>query len=105
MSPEPRKDGQSGSSVADELKLQAWLARAELRNPSVHKDVSALAQMRDELRVKLALGKMEAREEWGEIEERWRRVKAKAENTADDAQQEVRSLLDDIRAAYKRMTS
>lgn len=91
------------SQLKDELKLQAWLARAELRNPSVHQEVSALAQARDELRVQAHLGQMELGEEWGKAESSWEKVKVQAEAAADSAAEELGGLLTDIRAAYDRL--
>ena len=89
--------------VKDDLRLQAWLARAELRNPSLHHEVNALAQLRDQLMLQVKLGKMEAREEWEKAESRWLKLRARLEDTAEEAGAEVKGLLSDIRAAYDRM--
>lgn len=87
----------------DDLRLQAWLARAELRNPSLHHEVDALAQLRDQLMLQVKLGRMEAREEWEKAEGRWLRLRARLEDTATETTEEIKGLLSDIRAAYDRM--
>lgn len=94
----------AGEQLKDDLKLQAWLARAELRNPSVHREVKALAQWRDDLRLQVALGKLEARDEWERVEGQWFKVRARLEEAMDDTSEELKGLLADIRTAYDRMT-
>ncbi|MCK6507183.1 hypothetical protein L6R53_28070 [Myxococcota bacterium] len=93
----------ASEQLRDDLRLQAWLARAELRNPSLHHEVDALAQLRDQLMLQVKLGKMEAREEWEKAEGRWQRLRARLEDTAAEAGDEIKGLLADIRAAYDRM--
>lgn len=88
--------------MADELKLQAWLASAELRHPSLGKhdakeEVSVLAKMRDEIRVQASLGKLEARDELEELDKRWRHFKHAAERTADEVAEDLHDVLKDIR--------
>ena len=71
MDTENGKKGPAGTidllrQVADELRLQAWLAAAELRHPSlregpVRQEVDLLARLRDELRLHLHLASAEAR--------------------------------------------
>lgn len=102
---------EKGSAVdraVDELQLQAWLARAEFRNPSLHdegtrREVDALARTRDELRLQLALGKLEARDEWTHLESAWGRVKHKATLAADDAEETLHDVLASIRDGYRRL--
>ncbi len=93
------------SQVVDELKLQAWLAGAEFRNPSLNdastrEQVDVLAQMRDELRVQMHLGAAEVREDWHETEQRWRSFMAAANDSLSTG---VHEILEDIKAAYARM--
>lgn len=45
---------------------------------SIDKLMKQLEQQRDELRVKMSLAKLEAREEWGELEKKWEHLKANA---------------------------
>lgn len=92
-------DRQSDSvlrELADELKLQAWLARRERAEPSlephgVHEEASALAMMRDTLRVQLHLGQLEAKDEWARLENKWRHfMRDEVPNTAAEALKEIR---------------
>ncbi len=103
-------DESAFAQIADELGLQAWLARAEFRNPSlsdpkVQDQVSALARTRDELRLQMHLGKLEAADEWDRLEGRWRHVKAIANNTAHDLAEGLHDMLTDIRDGYQRIGS
>jgi len=89
--------------LRDELELQAWLAKAEFRNPSLHQEAHGLAQMRDELRLQLHLGKMEAREEFHALEDRWTDLKQRVNAAKDPVVEDVRQLLHDIREGYHRL--
>jgi hypothetical protein len=105
MSDDNHSTGNPLTQIADELKLQAWLARAEFRHPSLkheatRKEVSALANMRDELRVQLSLGKLEARDEFEHLEDQWRKVKRAADQAADDAGEGLHDVLKQIRDGY-----
>lgn len=101
--PDETETIRSTDQLRDDLRLQAWLARAELRNPSLHHEVNALAQLRDQLMLQVKLGKMEAREEWEKAESRWLKLRGRLEDTAAEAGDEVKGLLADIRAAYDRL--
>ena len=95
--------------LVDELKLQAWLARAEWRNPSMHdpttrEEVDALARLRDEFRVQLHLGKMEATDAWHRAEEDWRELKRRAEEQAEDLGEGLKAVLQRIRGRYEELT-
>ena len=107
-----QQSSQQGSSafkqIADELKLQAWLAGAEFRNPSSqHEDtrneVAALARLRDELRLQIHLGQLDAADEWERLEGRWSQVKVVAAAVAEEVGKEIDGLLRDIRESYKRL--
>ena len=94
--------------AADELKLQAWLAAAEFRNPSmsdpaVRQEVGALASLRDELAVQVHLGKLEAQDEWAKLEERWQKVKQVASATTSEVQETMHDLLAQIRDGYQKL--
>jgi len=88
-------------TLRDELKLQAWLARAEFRNPSLRQEAFGLAQVRDELRVQLHLGKMEARDEFDALEARWLDLKNRVNTATEPVVDDVRALLKDIREGYR----
>lgn len=104
------RDESAFAKIADELELQAWLAAAEFRHPSmsdpeVRGQVSALARTRDELRLQLHLGKLEAQDEWKHLEGRWRDVKAVAGDTAHEVGQGLQELLTDIRDGYRKLNA
>lgn len=98
-----RTKDEAGTTLTDHLKLQAWLAKAELRNPSLHKEVKVLAQWRDELRVQAHLGQLEAREEWDRVEALWLKVRPRLEDMMETTAQEVKAILADIRKGYERL--
>lgn len=94
--------------VVDELKLQAWLAAAEFRNPSmsdpaVREEVSALAGLRDELALQVHLGKLEAKDEWAKIESGWQKLKHVADTTTTEVQESLHDLLRQIRDGYQKL--
>lgn len=69
-----------------------------------------LKQERDELRVKVHLGKAEIKEEWDDIEDKWDKLRGKAGvvfDQASDASQDVTAaaklMLGEIRDGYKRI--
>lgn len=55
----------------------------------LHADVSKLRQRRDELRVQIDLGKMEASDAWHEVEDRWQRLEGKLRVLADESKDAV----------------
>jgi predicted component of type VI protein secretion system len=96
------------AQLADELRLQAWLARAEFEHPSLEHDetrqeVSALARIRDQLRVQLHLGRLEATEEFEHLEGRWRHLKHLASRAAADVEENLHDVLRDIRDGYRKL--
>lgn len=69
-----------------------------------------LERQRDELKVKAALGKAEARDEWNELEEKWDRLKSRlraAGEEVDDASEDVRAaasmLMEELKKGYDRI--
>ena len=100
--------GGAAERVVDELKLQAWLARAEFRNasmsePGVREEVSSLLSLRDELALQVHLGQAEARDEWAHLEGRWAKVKHTAESATSDIQESMHDLLRTIRDGYQKI--
>ena len=99
----PRTAGpiSSAAQLADDLRLQAWLAQAEQKNPSLHQRVSALSQARDDLRLQLHLGKMEASDAWETLEGRWTTLRSRLDQALDDAPEgAIKDILDEIRDGY-----
>jgi uncharacterized protein YjbJ (UPF0337 family) len=69
-----------------------------------------LEQQRDELRVKVALAKAEAGDEWDELEDKWDRLNGKlraAGEEADDASDDVKAaasmLMEELKKGYERI--
>lgn len=69
-----------------------------------------IARMRDELRLKLALGKAEAKAEWERMERRWDELRSKARDlegasvaTASELRRAAGELIDEIGAGYERI--
>lgn len=94
------------NQLKDELRVQAWLASAELRNPSVgspegRAEVDMLARLRDELRLKMHLGKLEVQEEFDRLEGRFQRFMSLAERAADDAEERIHDVMKEIRDSYR----
>ena len=64
-----------------------------------------LKRTRDELRLKIHLGSMEAQDEWTELEKRWKsfREKAQLDRTAGEVGSTVKQLGLDLKTAYDRI--
>ena len=69
-----------------------------------------LRQERDELRVKIHLGTMEAKEEWDEVEKKWQRFESKANEKKDqlvetsrEVGEGVELIAKELGAAYRRI--
>lgn len=100
--------GSAAGRAMDELKLQAWLARAEFRNasmsePGVRDEVSSLLSLRDELALQVHLGQAEAKDEWNQLEGRWAKVKHTADTVSTDMQESIHELLRTIRDGYQKL--
>jgi hypothetical protein len=105
MSENEHKEEWVASQILDELKLQAWLARAEIENPSVgevHGEATVLAQLRDQLRLQAHLGKMELEDSFHENEDHWREFMRHADQRAHDTADKLKGLLGRIRERYGR---
>ena len=98
---------------SDHLALQAHLAQREAAEPSVarstvHQEASALATLRDTLRVRIHLGQLDAKDEWDRLEERWRTfiqhdVNPKLAELTTDFETFAQGVLQDIRRAYQQL--
>ena len=64
-----------------------------------------LSRLRDEVRLKLNLASMEARDEWEKLEERWEQFRRKADldETAEGIGGSVDDLVDELRKGYERI--
>ena len=93
----------SPSSLRDELALQAWLARAELRQPSLHAEVSALAWLRDELRLQAHLGQMEAKAELEALDAHWVHLQQRLAALSEPKVEDVSEVLQRLRHGYEQL--
>jgi SMC interacting uncharacterized protein involved in chromosome segregation len=66
-------------------------------NSRFKRELEELRTIRDELRVKAHLGRLEAEEKWSEVEARWEDLEAKAKQIG----RESGEALEDVRAAAK----
>jgi uncharacterized phage-like protein YoqJ len=72
--------------------------------------VARLRQERDELRLKVHLGTMEAKEEWDELERKWQTLESQLAEAKEEAVQRAREaranvelVADELEAAYRRI--
>ena len=67
--------------------------------------VEELGRLRDEVRLKLHLASMEARDEWEKLEERWEQFRRKADldETVDGIGDSAEGLVDELRKGYERI--
>jgi len=84
---------------------------AEL-NEKWQEEFNTLRRWRDELRVKLHLGKAEARERWEKLEKDWEHLEAKAKLLGEASKgdlaevgQAARQLAKEIRKGYEHLKS
>lgn len=76
----------------------------------IDKAIRQLEQQRDELRLKMHLGKAEAREEWDKLERQWEHVRARLPKlrealgeTKDDVGAALKLTAEEIRRGYDRL--
>lgn len=64
-----------------------------------------LTQARDELRVQLHLGSMEAKEQWEQLEKKWSDFSAKAqlEETSEDVEESLQKLGSELSKGYAQI--
>jgi hypothetical protein len=80
---------------------------------SIKKEVAELQRTRDELKVRAALGKAEAKDVWDRLESQvWPDVERKlqtlerhAGSAADDVASATKNLIEEIRTGYKKLRS
>ena len=65
-----------------------------------------LKQKRDELELQVKLGSMEAKQEWEELEEKFKEFSSKAQlqQTAEGVSDALGSLGDELKKGYERLT-
>lgn len=79
-------------------------------NEQVQDLMEKLRQQRDELRLKVHLGKADAKDEWNELEEKWEGLKARlkaaggeAGEAKEDVSEAMKGLMDEIKKGYGRI--
>jgi ElaB/YqjD/DUF883 family membrane-anchored ribosome-binding protein len=77
---------------------------------TLQRELDALSQARDELKLKLHLAKAEAKTEWNKLESTWQRVQEEFQHTKSGAEQPLRdmgkaakTLLEELRNGYARV--
>ena len=71
-----------------------------------------LAQMRDELKLKIHLARADARLEWEGLETKWnrfegkmRRTQRESEGSVEEIREDLKDLAEDLREGYERVKS
>lgn len=65
------------------------------------KEISeALRSEREHLAVQIELGRMELKDEWHELEAKWKAFEQKVDDLGDDAKDAVHRIADEIEEAY-----
>ena len=74
------------------------------------REIEGLRGVRDELQVRLHLGKLDAKEQWEGLEKKWNHVEAKlkqlesaTEATADELGEAARLFVEEVREGYDRL--
>lgn len=62
-----------------------------------------LREEHDHLKVQFELGKMEARDEWHQLEKKWQHLESRAEQLEDDVEDTFEDLADELKARYRRL--
>lgn len=64
-----------------------------------------MERLRDEIRLKLHLATMDARDEWEKLEARWEEFRRKADldETVEEVGDAAEDLLDELRRGYERI--
>jgi hypothetical protein len=77
----------------------------------LHEEVEKLRQRRDELRVQIDLGKMEAADVWNDAEHRWTQLEGKlrllaseSRDAAGDVREAASQLVDEVREGFAKVT-
>jgi chromosome segregation ATPase len=73
-------------------------------------EAAELRTMRDELRVQMHLGKLDAKDQWEQLEKRWQHAEGKltqlkdaSRETAEDIAEATQLVLEEMREGYQRL--
>jgi len=79
-------------------------------NSMVSHEVDELRKLRDELKVQAHLGKLEAKEAWDKLEDKWLELEGRLKNFGKESSESIKEvgeattlLLSEIRDGYKRI--
>jgi len=79
-------------------------------NDDLQNAFETLKQRRDELKVQVGLGKLEARDRWQDLEKEWSRLEGKmkllrssSEDSLDDVRTDAQVLIDDLRQGFDEL--
>ena len=64
-----------------------------------------LRTLRDEIRVKMHLAGMEAKERWKALEPRFEQIEGEVREATDSATEQLRGALDELRESFKKLRS
>lgn len=62
-----------------------------------------LREEHDHLKVQFELGKMEARDEWHQLEKKWQHLESRAEQLEDDLEDTFEDLADELKGRYEKL--
>ena len=94
------------SERVDQAKSQADAAMGRTRNElkeEVQRAKGLLRQLRDDVRQKLVVAGMEAKEEWSRLEIEIGRVELAAQEATDASKKALHEMADEVRAFAKRL--
>jgi uncharacterized coiled-coil DUF342 family protein len=76
---------------------------------SLTRDIDALRQLRDELRVQLHLAKAEAKDHWDKLEEKWEQIQAQSLEAGRESVQKLtegtQKLVSELKREYEELKS
>ena len=62
-----------------------------------------LREERDHLRVQYELGKMEAREEWQELEHKWDQLEQRMDRLEEEVEERIEEIGEELKSSYARL--
>jgi hypothetical protein len=77
----------------------------DINKESLAEAVAKLKQQRDELRLKIHLGSMEAQEEWEELEKKWKDAESRLGDARETAVDVSRDVADGVKLVAKELGS
>jgi hypothetical protein len=76
---------------------------------TLSRDIDALRQLRDELKLQIHLAKAEARDRWDKLETKWTEIEARSADARRESVKAIttatRQLVDELRDEYNELKS